>query len=148
MAQLVFLFGNKDLLKKAALIDDVKALYPMAEIVGCSTSGEIYQEEVFNNNILVAIYIRPNKTKSGIILADETTEQDKYQGKVGLVVKKGPSAFEDETGRWFKDENVNVGDWVVFRPSDGWSVAVNGQPCRLMDDVVIRGRVKHPDSIW
>ena len=81
-------------------------------------------------------------------MADETTEQDKYQGKVGLVVKKGPSAFKDETGRWFKDADVNVGDWVVFRPSDGWSVAINGQPCRLMDDVVIRGRVQHPDSVW
>ena len=110
--------------------------------------GDLNEVEVFNNNILVAIYIRPNKTKSGIILADETTEQDKYQGKVGLVVKKGPSAFDDETGRWFKDADVNVGDWVVFRPSDGWSVAVNGQPCRLMDDVVVRGRVKHPDLIW
>ena len=49
--------------------------------------GDLNEIEVFNNNILVAIYIRPNKTKSGIILADETTEQDKYQGKIGLVVK-------------------------------------------------------------
>ena len=35
--------------------------------------GDLNEVEVFNNNILVAIYIRPNKTKSGIILADETT---------------------------------------------------------------------------
>jgi len=110
--------------------------------------GDLSEVEVFNNNILVAIYIRPNKTKSGIILADETTEQDKYQGKVGLVVKLGNSAFEDETGRWFKGIKVNVGDWVVFRPSDGWSIAINSQPCRIMDDVVIRGRVKHPDLVW
>ena len=113
-----------------------------------SKMGDLSEIEVFNNNILVAIYMRPNKTKSGIFLTDDTTEQDKFQGKVGLVVKKGPSAFADDTGRWFKDIEVNVGDWVVFRPSDGWSVAINSQPCRLMDDVVIRGRIKHPDLVW
>ena len=110
--------------------------------------GVLSEIEVFNNNIMVAIYIRPSKTKSGIFLTDDTTEQDKYQGKVGLIVKMGNSAFEDETGRWFKGVQVKVGDWVVFRPSDGWSIAYNGQPCRIMDDVVIRGRVKHPDAIW
>ena len=113
-----------------------------------SSLGNLDDIDIFNNQVLVAIYVRPNKTKSGIILTDSTRDEDRYQGKVGLVVKKGPSAFEDETGRWFKDADVNVGDWVVFRPSDGWSVAINGQPCRLMDDVVIRGRVKHPDSVW
>ncbi|MCX6305726.1 MAG: FIST C-terminal domain-containing protein [Bacteroidetes bacterium] len=52
MAQLVFLFGNKDLLKAQQHIDFVRAAYPAAQIVGCSTSGEIYQEEVYNSNIV------------------------------------------------------------------------------------------------
>ena len=51
-AGLVFLFGNKDLLKNQKHIDFVKASYPAAQIVGCSTSGEICQEEVFNDNIV------------------------------------------------------------------------------------------------
>ena len=51
-AQLVFLFGNKDLLKKQQHIDQVRAVYPIAQIVGCSTAGEIYQEVVLNNNIV------------------------------------------------------------------------------------------------
>jgi len=119
---------------------------PKAELM--SKVGDMSEIEVFNNNILVGIYIRPNKTKSGLYLTDDTTEQDKFQGKVGLVLKLGASAFEDETGRWFKGVKVKVGDWVVFRPSDGWSVAINGQPCRLLDDVTIRGRVKHPDTVW
>lgn len=51
-AQLVFLFGNRDLLKKQEHIDFVKESYPAAQIVGCSTSGEIFQEEVFNKNII------------------------------------------------------------------------------------------------
>ena len=52
IARLVFLFGNKDLLKQQQHIDYVKKKYPAAQIVGCSTSGEICQEEVFNNNIV------------------------------------------------------------------------------------------------
>jgi hypothetical protein len=51
-AQLVFLFGNRDLLKIQQHIDFVKENYPFAQIVGCSTSGEIIQEEVNNNNII------------------------------------------------------------------------------------------------
>lgn len=52
IAQLVFLFGNRELLKKQNLIDDVRKAYPIAQLVGCSTSGEIYQEVVFENNII------------------------------------------------------------------------------------------------
>ncbi|MCX6252351.1 MAG: FIST C-terminal domain-containing protein [Bacteroidetes bacterium] len=52
IAQLVFLFGNKELLKKQQHIDYVHANYPVAQIVGCSTAGEICQEEVFNGNII------------------------------------------------------------------------------------------------
>jgi hypothetical protein len=52
LAQLVYLFGNKDLLKMQQHIDFVKENYPIAQIVGCSTSGEILQEEVYNNNII------------------------------------------------------------------------------------------------
>ncbi|MFZ4398722.1 MAG: FIST signal transduction protein [Bacteroidales bacterium] len=51
-AQLVFLFGNKDLLKQQEKIDHVRTLYPNAEIVGCSTAGEISQETIYNNNIV------------------------------------------------------------------------------------------------
>jgi len=52
LAQLVFLFGNREILKQKQPIDFIREAYPNAEIVGCSTSGEIYQEEVFNNNII------------------------------------------------------------------------------------------------
>jgi len=52
LAQLVFLFGNRKLLKEQKHIDFVREAYPSAQIVGCSTSGEIYQEEVYNTNII------------------------------------------------------------------------------------------------
>jgi len=51
-AHLVFLFGQTELLKDQNLFDHVRENYPNAEIVGCSTSGEICNEEVFNSNII------------------------------------------------------------------------------------------------
>lgn len=111
-------------------------------------AGDLSSIEVFNNQLLVAVYVRPQKTKSGIYLTDKTTEEDRYQSKVGLVLKKGPSAFNDTTGEWFNGVSINEGDWIVFRPSDGWSIVVNGQLCRMIDDVNIRGRIDHPDRVW
>jgi co-chaperonin GroES (HSP10) len=110
--------------------------------------GDLSGVEIFNNQILVAVYIRPNKTKGGIYLADSTRDEDKTQGKVGLVLKKGPQAFVDETNSWFSDIEVNEGDWVYFRPSEGWSITVNNVLCRILDDTLVRGRVQKPDHIW
>jgi co-chaperonin GroES (HSP10) len=110
--------------------------------------GDISDVEVFNNQILVAVYIRPQKTRSGIILTDKTTEEDRYQSKVGLVVKKGPQAFLDKSGEWFKGISIEEDDWIVFRPADGWSIVVNNVLCRMIDDVNIKGRISHPDQVW
>lgn len=110
--------------------------------------GDISEVEIFNNQLLVAVYVRPTRTASGLYLTDKTTEEDLYQGKVGLVVKAGPSAFQDDSGKWFKDVAVAVGDWVVFRPSDGWAINVNGVVCRLIDDINVRGRIDKPDRVW
>lgn len=110
--------------------------------------GDVTPFEIFNNQILVAIYVRPQKTKAGIFLPDQMRDEDKIQGKVGLVIKKGPSAFVDEGNEWFKDVTVEEDDWVVFRPSDGWSITVNNVLCRIIDDTAVRGKVDAPDRVW
>ena len=61
-AQLVFLFGNKELLKMRQHINFVREAYPNAQLVGCSTSGEIYQEEVHHNNIVCTAVWFENST--------------------------------------------------------------------------------------
>ena len=104
--------------------------------------GDISELQLFGNEVLVAIYIRPQKTSSGIFLTDNYREEDKWQGKMGLVLKKGSVSLVDP-----KDV-VNVNDWVIFRPSDGWGLTVNGVMCRLLDDRVIRGRHPKPDTIY
>ncbi|MDE2106458.1 MAG: co-chaperone GroES [Patescibacteria group bacterium] len=110
--------------------------------------GDISEFKVFHTDIIVAVYLRPEKTKSGLYLPDSHRDEDRHQSKVGLVVAMGPEAFVDESGTWFKDIAVNVGDWVWFRPSDGFNVTINNRLCRAIKDTSVRGVIPHPDMVW
>ena len=109
--------------------------------------GDISQVELFHNQVLLAVYLRPEKTKSGLILTANHLDEDKYQSKVGLLIKRGPLAFEQD-GNWFTGVTFQDHDWLIFRPSDGWSITVNGVLCRIFDDISIKGRAPHPDSVY
>jgi co-chaperonin GroES (HSP10) len=109
--------------------------------------GDISNVELFHNQVLLATYLRPTKTKSGLILTDSHVDEDRYQSKVGLLVKKGPKAFEQD-GTWFEGMEFKEHDWLIFRPSDGWSITVNNVLCRIFDDINIKGRVQDPDAVY
>jgi co-chaperonin GroES (HSP10) len=104
--------------------------------------------QLCNNQVLCAVYIRPEKTKGGIVLADQTRNEDRYQSKVGLIIAKGPDAFVDDSGRWFNGLEFKLHDWIVFRPSDGWSITVDGILCRMLNDVDVRARIDNPDQVY
>lgn len=110
--------------------------------------GNLSGVHIFNMKVLVAVYIRPEKTKGGLFLSEKSRDEDRFQSKIGLILKKGPTAFVDEGGKWFSGLDVKEGDWVVFRPSDGWGLTINGTMCRMLDDMSIQGKVDHPDQIW
>ena len=109
--------------------------------------GDVPSGFVWNNLVLVAVYERPEKTKSGILLSDQTRDEDQFQGKVGLVVQLGPQAFVDSSA-WVFDEKAEVGDWVWFRASDSFALKVNGKLCRAIKDNLISGRAPHPDMVY
>lgn len=110
--------------------------------------GDLSKIELFNNQVLCAVYIRPQKTKSGIYLSDKTVDEDRFQGKVGLLVGMGPSAFQDDSGQWFENIAFNLHDWLVFRPSDGWNITINGVLCRILSDTQVKMRIPAPDVAW
>lgn len=116
--------------------------------------GNLDHIEIFHNQVLCAVYVRPDKTKGGIILADTTREEDKMQGKAGLIVKLGPTAFRGADGdAWAWGEGLGEGDWVYYRASDGWAITLLGPHgdkvlCRILDDTNVRGRITAPDSVW
>lgn len=106
--------------------------------------------EPFFNQILVGIYMGPEKTAGGIIRPDSNRDEDKWQGKVGVVIKKGVMAFQsnERDGTEFYGQDVQIGDWVVYRISDGFPIDINGVHCRLIEDVHVKGRVSDPTMIY
>lgn len=132
-------------MRSLATIHDIDPKITLKESV-----GDISNVEIFNNQVLVAVYIRPNKTKLGgkdFYLTDNVVDEDRFQGKVGLLLKKGSTAFVQSDG-WFVDTKFELDDWLVFKPSDGWSLTVNGVLCRIIEDINVRGRVDMPDRVW
>ena len=116
--------------------------------------GELPPGLVWKNQVLVAVYQRPDvKTSGGLFIPQTNLEEDKFQGKVGLVIQLGPQAFVD-TNDWVFDEKAALGDWVWFRASDSLAMTLNtglstkGVLCRAIDDDKIRGRVPHPDMVF
>jgi len=110
--------------------------------------GDLSGFDIFHNQILVAIYVRPEKTSGGIIRPEGNVGEDEYQGKVGLVVKVGPTAFLNTEEEDFQGQNVEVGDWVVFRVGDGWQLTIRDTACRILSDRTIRMRIKNPGDIF
>lgn len=109
--------------------------------------------EIFHNQVLVAIFMAGDMTSGGIILPDSVKAEDQWQGKVGLVLKKGPTAFVNDRNNDFSGQNVEVGEWVVYRVNE--AIAIDLQitrsdriHCRLVQDIHIRGRVSDPTVIW
>jgi len=121
--------------------------------------------QLLRNRVLVASFIRPEKTSGGIIRPDAVREEDKWQGKAGLILAVGPSAFDFEELEIAEDQGFtrdearamhnipNVGDWVFFRGSDTWDSGLQVAPgvgahCRFIFDDAIIGRIADPATIW
>lgn len=103
--------------------------------------------KVMGARVLVGTYVRPEKTAGGIILTDKSRDEDKYQGKVGLVLKMGPLAFTEDDTHKFPDK-PKVGDWVLFRVGDTWPLLIGDQDCRFVDDVAVQSIVPGPDMVY
>src|SRR4029077_8572724 len=88
--------------------------------------GNLDNIDVFFNSVLVATHVRPEKTPGGIIRPDRNKDEDVYQDKVGMVLKKGPMAFADDDEIEFKGQDVSPDDWIVYRVGDGFDLTIRG----------------------
>lgn len=50
-AQLVLLFGNRDYIRDQAVMSNIRQSYPNAEIVGCTTSGEVIETKIYDDSL-------------------------------------------------------------------------------------------------
>jgi hypothetical protein len=110
--------------------------------------GNLDGVEVFGDMVLIGTYIRPNKNSGGVWRPETNVQEDVWQGKVGLVLKRGPDAFiYPEDGEPY-EQSVKEGDWCVFRVGDGWSLNINGAACRLVRDTNIRMKLQNPEAVF
>lgn len=111
--------------------------------------GDLSGVRVLANRVLVGTYMRPEKTKGGIIRPDANKEEDVWQGKVGLVLKLGTEAFQDgDEYRFAEGDKAKVGDWVAYNVGDARSRTVRGFPCRMIRDSAIEMIVDDPTIIF
>lgn len=124
--------------------------------------GDVAAIEPFHNIVLVATYIAPAKTMKGpngeditFHRPDGNLAEDRYQGKVGLVIKTGPLAFQDDSIAKFGGVTVKPGDWVIYRASDALEFGFKDRrttndavPLRWIEDSLIKGRIADPALIY
>jgi hypothetical protein len=123
--------------------------------------GDISDIGVCQNEFLMAVYRRPEKTAGGIILTHGNLKEDEYQGKVGLVLNIGSACRFERTDPVTGVKYglpVALHDWVVVRPSDSWRLDLNGNPeaadpkdfvwMRLVYDDQVRLIVPDPRMVW
>lgn len=100
--------------------------------------------------VLLAVYVRPEKTVGGILLPSNQgpRREDQWQGKTCLVLAMGEMAFvEDANHRW-GETKPKVGDWVAINVGDTWSFELGPRRCRVAEDVDIKLVLQRPDVIW
>jgi len=120
---------------------------PKAAII--KAVGDLSGANVCSDNVLVGTYIRNERTAGGIIRPSDNVKEDEYQGKVGLVLKKGPHAcFEHTDGSDDGAANAELHTWVVYAIRDGWPVQINGTPCRFVPYDKIRMTVSDPAMVF
>lgn len=123
--------------------DEFKRL--VAKTLGDSLDGI----QVTGSDVLLVTYIPPEKTTGGIIIPTIHKKEAIFQGKCGLLVKKGPTAFQwDANGYEWKGPVAQTGDWVMTRFGDGWDVYVKEVSCKVIDSCHVRAIVNDPSIIY
>ena len=87
-----------------------------------------------------------SKTKSGIILTDETVAESQITTNICKVLKVGPDAYKDKdkfpTGPWCKTD-----DWVLITRYAGSRIKIDGGELRIINDDEILAVIDDPRDI-
>ena len=96
--------------------------------------------------ILLLPFTPKEKTKGGILIAQESLEKLRIATNCGYVLKIGPLAYYDKekypTGPWCKK-----GDWVIFARYAGSRLPIDGGEVRLLNDDEVLGTIGDPESV-
>ena len=96
--------------------------------------------------LLVLPFSPREKTKGGILIAQESLDKLRIATNCGYVLKMGPLAYHDRekfpTGPWCKK-----GDWVVFARYAGSRLPIEGGEVRILNDDEVLGTIKDPEAV-
>ena len=87
-----------------------------------------------------------SKTKSGIILTDDTVTESQLTTNICKVLKVGSDAYKDKdkfpTGPWCKED-----DWVLITRYAGSRIRIDGGELRIINDDEILAVIDDPRDI-
>jgi hypothetical protein len=136
--------------------------------------GSLDGMHLFGRKVLVAVYIRPQRSSRGLYQTVKAQKEDIYQGKAVLLVKAGPDAFSGDeaylASMYGPGGAPKLDEWLFLNSNQG--VAVNwegdgatkltfvddegrmqdrfewaaGWPCRVVEDDCFMGRMTTPHS--
>jgi co-chaperonin GroES (HSP10) len=110
--------------------------------------GDISKMHITEDWVLVGTYIRPEKTKGGIYMPQKTMDEDRFQGKAGLVLAMGPTAFKYSGPFPYEGPKPEIHDWVMYRNSDSWECGLRGVSVRFISSEDIKAIIPDPDMVY
>jgi len=128
-------------------------LTPNNEIIGVKTSNKKLEEKQETKlpkptgwRILVLPFKMKEKTKGGVILAEDTLDRQQIASQVGLVLAMGPQCYQDKErypeGPWCK-----VNNWVMFARYAGSRVKIEGGEMRMLNEDEVLATIDSPEDI-
>jgi len=140
-------------LREQSSTSSQKIIMPDNELVGVKKSedkSETKQETKLPKptgwRLLVLPFKMKEKTKGGVILAEDTLERQQVASQVGLVLAMGPQCYKDKErypeGPWCK-----VNDWVMFARYAGSRVKIEGGEIRMLNDDEVLATIDSPEDI-
>lgn len=116
--------------------------------------GDLDDFVLWPTDVVVAHWERTTLPGSRLLAAAATKREDRFQGKVGMVLKLGSNAFVDAPDAQFYGFTATVGDWVVYKNTDGreFDIVKTGSVtktiARALKDGEIFMKVARPDRVW
>lgn len=96
--------------------------------------------------IVILPYRGAEKSKGGIVIAEQTRSREQAATVCGYVLSVGPLAYADEgkfpMGAWCKK-----GDWIVFGRYAGARLPIDGGEIRIINDDEVLATIQSPEDI-
>ena len=130
------------------MMEQSSILTPNNELVGVkkSKTEEPKLPQPTGWRLLVLPFKMKEKTKGGVILAEDTLERQQVASQVGLVMAMGPQCYKDKErypeGPWCKEK-----DWIMFARYAGSRIKIEGGEMRLLNDDEVLATIDSPEDI-